>query len=207
MFTTYLIIGITCLTSYLAFNNRDLAARGIFNAYAVVHKQEYYRLLTCGFLHANWMHLFFNMFVLHSFAEVVTEAYGLVFGEGKAGLCFLFFYIMALLASSLPDAIKHRNNPHYYALGASGAVSAVVFASILIFPYGKIGIIFIPVGIPAPLFGLLYLFYSWYMGKREGGTIGHNAHFWGAVFGLIFTALVMPGTMVQFYTYLQGVFS
>ncbi len=205
MASIFFIIAITSLTSILAFSDVRIFAKFIFNAVEVVHKKQYYRLVTYGLLHANWVHLFFNMFVLYSFGQVVVSFYEERFGQ-MATISFIVFYILALIVSTLADLFKHKDHEYYNALGASGAVAAVVFSSIILYPYSSIGILFIPFGIPAPLFGLLYLGYSWHMGKREADNIGHNAHFWGALFGLVFTAFIFPSSITGFIEYLLSIF-
>lgn len=186
---TYFIIGITVIVSILAFNRPDLSNRLKFNAYLIHHNKQWYRFISYGLVHADYMHLMINMFVLFSFGDIVEIFFGEYFGS-KASLYYLLLYLGGIGFSSLYDYGKHKNDQYYNAVGASGAVSAIVFSSILLYPSGKIFLFFIPIGIPAPLFGLIYLVYSAYMAKKAQDNIGHNAHFWGAVFGLVFTVLL-----------------
>jgi membrane associated rhomboid family serine protease len=200
---TAAIIGITAVTSILAFANRDLFDRMKFNPYAAKHSRQYWRFFSYGLLHADWIHLLINMMVLWSFGEVVELSYKIVF-DVRASLMYLLLYIGGIMLSVLPSFGKHKNNPYYNAVGASGAVSAVVFASILFAPAGKIYMFFIPVGIPAFIFGILYLVYSYIMAKRGRGNIGHDAHFWGAVYGVVFTIIAKPEIAVYFWQTISG---
>lgn len=197
MFLTYIIIGITCIVSLIAFSNHELFARLKFNAYDAQHSRHWYRFLTYGFLHADFIHLFVNMLVLYSFGRIVESFYGFLF-PGKAGFYFILLYLGGLILAALPGYRKHRNDIFYNAVGASGAVSAVLFASILLYPSGKIMLLFIPIPIPAPVFGVLYIVYEYYMAKRGGDNIGHDAHLWGALFGIIFTLALKPAVGAVF---------
>jgi len=191
---TIAIIVITGLVSYQAFEDRKLKAQFIFLPAKIKETGQWYRFFSSGLIHADWMHLLFNMYVLWSFG---TGKYGVeahfsaYFGDGFGRFLYLAMYVIAIGASSVPDYQKHQDYYGYAALGASGAVSAVVFASIFFNPWqGGIGIIFLPGSIPPMLFGALYLWYSSYMAKRQLDNIGHNAHFWGAVFGFVFILVV-----------------
>lgn len=185
-----LIIGITVLVSILAFQSDSLFNKLKFNAYYIKKYKDWTRLFTSGFVHADFMHLFFNMFVLYMFGPFVEDFFiKLVQHELLGGLVYLLFYLIAVPMSSLYSLEKHKNDEWYNAVGASGAVSAVLFSSIVLYPMQKIGILFIPVGIPGFVFGILYLAYSWYMGKRGQDNIGHDAHFFGAIFGIVATLL------------------
>jgi len=185
------IIGITILVSVLGFSSQGVFTRCRFNAYDVRHLQQWYRFFTYGFFHAGWFHLLVNMIELYSFGLVVERGFYSYFGS-RYVLYYLLLYGGALLLSILPAYGKHRNDVFYNAVGASGAIAAVVFASILLEPAQRIYLFFIPYGIPAPVFGLLYLAYEYYMSKRGKDNIGHDAHFWGAIFGVIFTLANKP---------------
>lgn len=195
---TWLIIVITAITSILAFNNRSLYDKLLFDPYRIFHMRQYHRFFTHGLVHADWMHLAINMFVLLSFGKMVENVFIYFFGQGKGVYFFLLLYIGGILLSSTPSYAKHKNNSWYTAVGASGAVSAVVFASILISPLSGIRFIFIPIDIPAFIFGFLYLIYSAYMARRGQDNIGHDAHFWGALYGLVFTILIKPALIAGF---------
>ncbi len=193
-----IIILITGVVSFFAFSNRDLFDKLKFNAWYIQHDREWHRFFSYALLHADWGHLLINMFVLWSFSSVVMQFFTRDFGL-IANLYFLLLYIGGVLFATLWDFAKNRENIYYNAVGASGAVAAVVFASIILFPNGKIFFFFIPVGIPSWLFGILYLIYSAYMGQSSRDNIGHNAHFWGAMFGIVFTLLINPDYLEMFY--------
>lgn len=189
MTITVAIIIFTCLVSISALNNAKLMDDLIFYAPAIAKRKQYYRFLSHGFIHADWLHLGFNMFALYSFGQAVeTMLYSndCVF-ESKGKLFYILLYLGGLIVASVPDYLRHKNNYNYKSLGASGAVSAVIFAAIALLPQLPIRFIFIPIDIPGYVFGLLYLVISAYLDKRGGGNINHSAHFWGAAFGLIFT--------------------
>ncbi|MBN1198616.1 MAG: rhomboid family intramembrane serine protease [Bacteroidales bacterium] len=194
---TVIIIAVTVFISILGFNYDTFFNRLKFNPYDVRHSGQWYRFFTYGFLHAGWVHLLINMFVFYSFGRLVENAYRDYFGS-KYILYYILLYVGALLLSVIPAFGKHKNDVFYSSVGASGAVSAILFASILIAPLERIYLFFIPVGIPAILFGLLYLGYEYWMSRRAKDNIGHDAHFWGAIFGLIFTIVIQPSIVLDF---------
>jgi membrane associated rhomboid family serine protease len=203
MIITILIISLTAIVSITAFRNHNLFARFRFNANLIHDNKEYSRFFTYGLLHADWGHLFINMFVLFSFGNNVETIFTAHFGDiGR--FYFLLLYVTALFASTLPSYFKHRNNYYYNAVGASGSVSAVLFSSIIIFPQGSIFLFLIPIPIPAIVFGILYLVYSAYMARRGSDNVGHDAHFWGAVFGILFTIALDLDFLFNFINYLLG---
>lgn len=193
------ILLFTVLVSYKAFKDRILFGKLLFNAYRVKQDNEWYRLLSHGLVHGDGMHLFFNMFVLYMFGGTVESSFVSFFGSSGRFL-FLGMYVSALLVSTLVSLVKHQNNPTYNAVGASGAVSAVVFAFILINPTVKLGLFFIPPFIPGWIFGILYLMYSHYMGKKGMDNIGHEAHFYGALYGFVFPIILEPELFLRFLT-------
>lgn len=202
---TISIIGITVISSIVGFSKEDFFHKWKFNPYQVKYRKQYWRFFTYGLLHAGWLHLFINMFVLWSFGRVVEDAYAYVFG-GKWVLMYLLLYIGAVILSVMPSFGKHKNNPAYSAVGASGAVSAVVFASIIFSPLGKIYLFFIPIGIPAFIFGFIYLLYSWFAARRGKSNIGHDAHFWGAIYGVAFTIIAKPSVAIYFWEQVSSFF-
>lgn len=197
MIITVSIIMVTVLISILGFNNQELFSKLKFNPYDVKHSNQWYRFFTYGFLHAGWLHLFINMFVFYSFGDMVEKFFRYYF-QSKHILYFLLLYIGALLLSVIPAYGKHKNDVFYSSVGASGAVSAIVFASIILAPLQKIYLFFIPIGIPAVIFGLLYIAYEYYMSRRAKDNIGHDAHLWGAIFGIIFTIAIKPDLFLIF---------
>jgi membrane associated rhomboid family serine protease len=199
------IIIITCLISLYAFYNRELLERFQFNAYAIKHYNQGWRFFSYGLVHADFIHLFVNMFVLYSFGKVVTEAYIFYF-DAKGFLFYLLLYIGGIVFAVLFDFGKHKDDKYYNAVGASGAVSAVLFASILIYPTGSLYLFPIPFPLPSVVFGVFYLIYSAVMARRSHDNIGHNAHFWGAVFGLIFTISLKPSLFMSFVEQIKSLF-
>jgi membrane associated rhomboid family serine protease len=199
----WLIIALTVVISIMAFSNAELMDKLKFNAYRIKYSKETWRFFTYGFVHAGWMHLLINMFVLWSFGKIVENFLEQSFGL-KGELYFALLYIAGVIFSTLVDFRNNKENIYYNAVGASGAVSAVVFASILIFPGGSIFIFPIPIPIPSWLFGILYLVYSAYMAKKGIDNVGHTAHFWGAVVGIVFMILVAPHVFINFMNYFIG---
>ena len=183
---TLIIIITTVIVSLIAFNNQQVMDNLIFNPPAVSEKNQYYRFITCGFIHADIAHLAFNMISFYLFSNALVEpAFIQYFGDyGRAVL--LLMYVMALIVCLLPTYWKNKNNENYRSLGASGAVSAVIFAGIIIAPQLQMGFFIIPPVIPGFIFGPLYLICSFYLDKRGGGNINHSAHIWGALFGVVF---------------------
>jgi membrane associated rhomboid family serine protease len=194
---TFALIALISVTSIMAFNNRELFDKLKFNAYLIINRKEYHRFFSHGLVHADLTHLLINMFVLYSFGSIVEMVFKEIF-DASGNLLYLLMFGSALAFSSIYDFIKHKEDIYYNAVGASGAVAAVVFSSILLFPRGEIGLFLIPIGIPAPIFGLLYLIYSAYMSKRGQDNIGHNAHFYGAIYGVFFTIAIKPAIFLYF---------
>ena len=193
---TYALIGITCLVSWIAFNNRKLADRLILWPPAIDKHRQYDRLLTYGFIHADFMHLLFNMITLFFFGPLIEQL------MGRIGVwVFPVFYLSALVVSILPTYLKNQKNPNYLSLGASGAVSAVLFAFILLQPWQLIFVFFIP--LPAIVFAVLYLGYSIWMDKRGGDRINHSAHLSGAAYGVLFMVVMQPRVLGYFLSQLQ----
>ena len=180
-FTIILII-LTALISYQAFNHIAFREKLLFHPYVIKEQGEWYRFLTSGFIHADWTHLIVNMYVLYQFGPIIEHYLSNTFGVAIGRVSFIVFYLSGIVIASVPSYFKHQNNPYYRALGASGATSAVVFAFILFFPWEWF--LFPPM--PAVLLGVVYLWYSSYMSKRGQDNIGHDAHFWGAVYGVLF---------------------
>jgi membrane associated rhomboid family serine protease len=185
MSITIIIIIITALVSFTAFSNQKIVDDLIFYPPAVANQNQWYRFFSCGLIHADIPHLAFNMLSLYFFGPHVENAFLSVFGEkGKA--FYLLMYITAFAVSLLPTYFKNKNNYHYRSLGASGAVSAVVFAFILFYPLQGLGLFFIPIFIAGFLFGIIYLVISHYMEKKGGDNINHSAHIWGSIYGVAF---------------------
>jgi membrane associated rhomboid family serine protease len=200
---TYIIIAITVFTSITAMDNDTLKNKLMFNAYMINSRKEWYRFFSSGIIHADWMHLGFNMFSLFMFGKTVESYYGQLF-DAKGILFFLLLYIGGLVMSSLYSYEKHKHDIYYNALGASGAVSAVIFAFIIMAPTAKLGFMFIPVPIPAYLFGAIFLGIEYYLGKRGQDNIGHDAHLWGAIYGIVLTLILKPSLGASFIDQITG---
>jgi membrane associated rhomboid family serine protease len=200
MSITVIIIIITVIISISAFSNPKVMNDLIFYPPAVSNNNQYYRFITCGFIHADYGHLIFNLISLYFFGQFVENAFEFIFSNaGK--LLYLLMYVLALIASLLPTYFKNKDNQHYRSLGASGAVSAVIFAGILLDPLNKIYLMFIPVGIPGFVFGPVYLLISAWLDRKGTDNINHSAHIWGALFGIAF--LIVAGQLTGEYSALQ----
>jgi membrane associated rhomboid family serine protease len=198
-----LIIIPIIFTSVKAFNDSELFHKLLFNAARIKYQKEWYRFFSHGLVHADWMHLGFNMYVLWAFGDIVMNFFSYYYGT-MANLYFLGLFIPALALSSLNTFFKHKENPNYNAVGASGAVSAVVFASIILYPEGRMGLLFIPFMIPSWLFGLLYLGFTAFMDKKQMDNIGHNAHFWGSIYGILYILILEPNSFIHFFHVIFG---
>ena len=190
---TFLLIAITGLVSWQAFNNRRLADRLILWPPAISRHRQYDRLIGYGFIHADWAHLIFNMITQFFFGRLIEQVMAQISGSV---LTFPLFYLGALVVSILPTYLKNKNNPNYLSLGASGAVSAVLFAFILLSPWSLIFVLFIPA--PAIVYAVFYVGYSLWMDKRGGDQINHSAHLAGAAFGVLFMLCMEPGILGHF---------
>ncbi|MCR5841811.1 MAG: rhomboid family intramembrane serine protease [Bacteroidales bacterium] len=199
---TLILIAVTALVSILCFSGKLDIHTLLFNAWMVRHRGQWYRLLTYGLVHGGWGHLFFNMLTLFFFGPVVEQYFSTVFGVPAGRILYAVLYVSALVISSVGDLIKYRNDPNYNAVGASGAVSAILFASILFEPKMGIYIFMVPIPVPGYIFAPLYLVYCWYMARRNVDNIGHSAHFLGAVYGLAFPLICRPSILTHFLSQL-----
>ena len=192
---TVIIVIVTSLISFTAFSNQKIIDDLIFYPPAVTHRKQWYRFFTCGLIHADFGHLIFNMLSLYLFGRFVEDKFMEIFGDNGKWL-YLAMYISSLLASILPTYFKHKEDYAYRSLGASGAVSAVVFAGLMIAPYVEVGFFIIPPIIPGFIFGPLYLLISALLDKRGGDNINHSAHIWGAIYGVAF--IIVVGKLASF---------
>ena len=197
---TLLLIAATCVVSLVAFRTPSLLMRLILWPPAIGRHRQYDRLVTYGFIHADFWHLFFNMFTLFFFGRQIE---GWMAAQ-KGPWVFPLFYFSALVVSILPTYLKHQKDPNYRSLGASGAVSAVLFAFILFDPWSKLIIFPIPLPIPAILFAALYVGYTIWMDRNGRDNVNHSAHLWGAAYGVLFTLLLRPGVAGHFTRSLLG---
>lgn len=188
MSITLIIIIITAVISISAFNNEQILTKMMLWPKRMDSPNEYYRLLSSGFVHSDWMHLIFNMLTLYFFGPTVEELFA---AYGMNPSFFGILYVTAIIASSLPSFIKHKNNAYYRSLGASGGVSAVLFAFVYFAPWHKIYIFGI-IPIWSILAAVAYVGYSYYMSKQDRGNVNHDAHLWGAIYGFVFTILFAP---------------
>lgn len=184
---THIIILITSITSYIAFRDPQWNQRFLFWPKRMDRPSQYYRFISSGFIHADLMHLVFNMLTLFFFGTAVEAWFA---QTGIPGGYFLLLYLSGIVVSSIPSYIKHRNDVFYRSLGASGGVAAVLFSFVYFAPWELIFVMFIP--IPGIIAGIAYLIYSAYMSRRGRDTINHDAHFWGAVYGFLFTLVISP---------------
>jgi membrane associated rhomboid family serine protease len=197
MSITLLLIIVTIAISMYAWNNPMVLDKMILNPYRVTKHGEYYRFITSGFVHADWGHLLFNMLSLWFMGEGIERLLSMLFGD--AGMYyFLFLYIAGIVVSDIPTFLKHRNNSNYNSLGASGGVAAVIFAIILYAPLLRVCLYF-AICMPGFIFGLLFLGYSFYEAKKGRGYVNHDAHLYGAIFGMVFMAIVYPAAVPGFF--------
>ena len=199
MSITLLIIIITSLISYQAFNDGNLKSRLLHRPYLEHRQKEYYRLLSHGFIHADFTHLIINMYVLYIFGEYVESTFVVMFGALKGRLFYLALYLLSIVAASLPTHMKHKDNSYYAALGASGATSAILFSFIIFAPWTTL-LLFFVIPCPAIVAAVLYLVYSSWASKNSRDNIGHDAHFYGAIFGFLFTLALNPDIFPNFIT-------
>ena len=188
MSITFLIIIITCVVSIIAFNKESLREDLLFWPYVIQRQGQWYRFITHGVLHADFLHLMFNMISFYSFGIALEQYFfKVLFGEQTGRAMIALLYVTGIVVSVIADFFKHRNHSYHRSLGASGAVSAIIFSAITISPKMPIQFFFIPFPIPGYIFGLAFLILSASLAKKGGGNIGHNAHFWGSVYGILFT--------------------
>jgi membrane associated rhomboid family serine protease len=191
-FVNLAIIAVTCVVSFAGFSNPRLIDRLILWPPAITRGREYWRLASCGLIHADGQHLLFNMITLYFFGGLIERFYASRVG----GIGYLLFYVGGLVVSSLPSWQRHRDDAGYRSLGASGAVSAALFAFILLQPWATIYVFVVPV--PAIVYAVLYLAYTIYMDRQRTDRINHSAHLWGAVYGIVVTGLVEPRVLGAF---------
>lgn len=196
MSTTLFIIILSSVVSIAAWQKNEIFDKLKLNPYMIVHKNEYQRIIGHGFIHVDWSHLIFNMITLYFFGDLVEQKFAEI--SNKGNLIYISFYLIAIAISSIPSILKNKNNHYYNSVGASGAVSAVLFASIIFMPKNELFIPPIPVPIPGYIFGILYLIVSHYLGKKNADNINHDAHITGAIFGIIFPIILKPSLINHF---------
>jgi membrane associated rhomboid family serine protease len=193
---TYIIIGITVLVSFLAWSRRELLGKLIFNPYLVHTRGQYQRFLTSGFVHQDHAHLLFNMLTFYFFGLAVESRFTEIFGDNGT-IYFVALYLMAIVVSEIPTYFKNKNDPRYNSLGASGGVAAIVFALILFEPLKNFYLYF-AIPIPGVILGVGYIIYSIYQGRKMSDNVNHDAHLYGALFGLLFCIVLYPQALPDF---------
>jgi membrane associated rhomboid family serine protease len=193
-----LLVFVATIAASLAglFANRQIIERSVFRPYYFLRRRQYATPITSGFVHADLPHLIFNMLTFYFFAFALEKQIG--------PARFAVLYFIALVVSDAGTYLKHRDDPQYASLGASGAISAVLFAAIVYFPWMELFIIPIPLPIPAPLFAVAYVGYSWWSAKQARGRINHDAHLGGALFGLLFVLLTEPAAFSRALAWAAG---
>jgi membrane associated rhomboid family serine protease len=181
---TLVIVILTAIISFTAFSKEKVITDLIFYPPGINKRNEWYRFISCALIHADTMHLIFNMWALYAFGSILEENFNVIF-PGKGGVLYALLYVISQFVCLIPSYIKHKEDYHYRSLGASGAVSAVVFATIFLFPLNGVGLLFIPIRIPGFIFGFIYLAITMYMSRRGADNINHSAHFWGSAAGII----------------------
>ena len=194
---TVVIIILTAITSFYGINNAVFLERWMFTPYKIKRNKEWDRFVTSGFIHKDYVHLLFNMFTLYFFGGVVEQTMQYKFGATTGGLIFILFYVLGIIISDLPTYLKNQDNSYYRALGASGGTAATVFASIIILPLADICLFGI-VCLPGFILGILFLIYSAVQAKKDSDGINHDAHFYGAVFGIIVMLIIFPQSGANF---------
>jgi membrane associated rhomboid family serine protease len=194
---TSLLVAIAVISLLALFAAPALIRLAAFRPYWLVRNAEYWRLISSGFVHANFSHLLFNLLTFYFFAFALERRIGTTL--------FLALYVLGLLLSNFGTYFKHRQEPDYATVGASGAITAVLFASIVYFPTSSLYILPLPVPIPAPIFAVLYLAYSYYQSRHSTGRINHDAHLSGAFTGLAFVAVTDPGAYGRLLAMIQSV--
>ena len=194
---TTILIGITALSSIIAFNRPPLLDRWMFIPYRIKQRNQWDRFILSGFIHKDYMHLLFNMFTFYFFGGVVERFFKFQFGLELGGLIFIGFYLAALVIADVPTYLKEQGNSYYKALGASGGTSATVFASIILMPLSDI-CLFGLLCLPGFLLGGFFLIYSFVKGQEGQDNINHDAHLYGAIFGIVCILLLSPGSAGMF---------
>lgn len=181
---TLIIVILTVLVSVTGFQNQKIVDDLIFNPVAINYRSQWYRFFTCALVHMDFMHLAFNMIAFYSFGTYIEQYFKMIFGS-LGPVLFVALYVLSQFLCLIPTYIKHKDSYSYRSLGASGAVSAIIFAGIFLDPLVRLGLLFIPLPVPGFIFGFIYLAITYYLDKKGAGNINHSAHFYGAVAGIL----------------------
>jgi membrane associated rhomboid family serine protease len=199
MLLSYIFIAVTVLVSLYANSNPEFLAKCIMHPYSVQRKGEYYRFISSGFVHNGYIHLLFNMMTLYFFAPMLEIRYFLgEFGLLQGFVYFFLLYIGGIIVSDIPTFRQQKNVAHYQSLGASGGVASIIFSMILYDPLIKIYLYF-AIPIPGFILGIVYVIYSYYYSKGSDDNINHSAHLYGALYGLVFSAVIRPTSVIEFF--------
>ena len=195
---TIIIIVITVFTSWKSLDNSDITVKYNFSPYRIRYFSEYYRFISYAFIHASWEHLLFNMFSLFFIGFSLENELKLLYNQ-YFYVIYLTLYLTAIPISTLYSFYRNNKNAYYSSIGASGAVSSIVFGLILLNPTTKFYLFALPIGIPAYIFGIVYLASAFYLSKKNNDNIAHDAHISGAIWGIIFLIIINPGLLVNFF--------
>ena len=190
---TIIVIALTSIVTFLGFNDENIFRKYMFNTYMVLKQKEWHRLLTSALLHGDFGHLIFNMYTLYAFSGVIIELLGVP--------AYLLIYILSIIGGSLLSLFMHRKDPNYNAIGASGGVVGILYAAIALYPDMTLGLFFV-IPMKGWVFGVLYLLYSVYGIKKQLGNIGHDAHFGGAIMGLVLSIVFVPQILIYHALYI-----
>jgi membrane associated rhomboid family serine protease len=200
---TILLVLSTVLVTILAFNTPKILDDFMMIPTRVSKYKEYFRFISSGFIHADYQHLIFNMFALFSFGRNTEMVFNDICSFAP-NLMYLMFYLSAIVVSMIPSYFKNKNNVRYRSLGASGGVSAIVYTNVLFNPLGTVYVFILPM--PTIVFGVLYIAYSIYMGKKNIDNVGHEVHLWGSIYGFFFPLFFQPLLIISFFAQIASVF-
>jgi membrane associated rhomboid family serine protease len=202
LYITYILIAVTTVVSLYAFQAPRFLEAAMMNPYSVHERKQYYRLISSGFVHKDHAHLLWNMLSFYFFGTAIERQFQALFGSSGT-LYFIGLYLLAIVFSDVPTLFKHKGNAYYNSLGASGGVSAVIFAFIIFQPLADICLYF-ALCLPGFILGAAYIIFSWYQGKKANDNINHDAHLYGALFGLIFCVIVAPSSIGNFFEQIKN---
>lgn len=194
---TVILIIVTVISSFYGFNNLSFIERWMFIPYKIKNRKQWDRFVLSGFIHKDYIHLLFNMFTFYFFGRVVEQFLMYKYGTTVGGVVFVLFYLLGIIISDIPTYLKNQDNSYYRALGASGGTAATVFASIIIMPLADICLFGI-FCLPGFILGASFLIYSYAKGKQDNDGINHDAHLYGALFGIIFILILSPSSALNF---------